>query len=150
MRNKSTIYKFSSGFTLIELLVVIAIIGILTALSIFGLQNARSSARDAKRKSDLEAIRSALEIYKADCNVYPTTLNLSSSTSIIGSGTCANTYMAATPVDPLSPTSNYVYTSPTNQTYNICATLEQAPTSTMYTSACGSCGTACNYIVTNP
>ncbi|MCK4588676.1 prepilin-type N-terminal cleavage/methylation domain-containing protein, partial [Candidatus Woesebacteria bacterium] len=60
------------GFTLIELLVVISIIGILLALSIFGLQGARKSARDSKRKADIELIRSGIEIYKADCNVYPT------------------------------------------------------------------------------
>ena len=65
--------RIKKGFTLIELLVVISIIGILIAVSIFGLSGARESARDARRKSDLELIRSGLELYRADCNAYPTT-----------------------------------------------------------------------------
>ncbi len=144
------------GFTLIELLVVIAIIGILVGMSIFGLQGARASSRDAKRKADLEQVRSGLEIYKADCNRYPASLNLSSSTVLRGDGTSSssclvtNIYISATPVDPTSPTSKYVYTSPSGQTYNLCADLEQPPVPAMDVSGCGSCTTACNYKVTNP
>jgi prepilin-type N-terminal cleavage/methylation domain-containing protein len=59
------------AFSLIELLVVVAIIGIILAMTIFGLQGSRASARDAQRKADLESIRSALEMYKADHNTYP-------------------------------------------------------------------------------
>ena len=62
------------AFTMIELLVVISIIGIVVALSFFGIQNTRASSRDAKRKSDLETIRSVLELYKADCKEYPETV----------------------------------------------------------------------------
>src|SRR3989344_808495 len=61
----------SKGFTLIELLIVITIIGILMALAIASYAKARASARDAKRQSDLEQIRSALEIYRADHGFYP-------------------------------------------------------------------------------
>ena len=57
-----------SGFTLVELLVVIAIIVILISVSLVGLTGSRETARDAKRKADLEAIRSALELYKSDNN----------------------------------------------------------------------------------
>jgi general secretion pathway protein G len=140
------------GFTLIELLVVISIIGILLALSVFGLQGARLASRDAKRKSDLELIRSGLEIYKADCDTYPATL-LQGGT-LIGSGlntSCSanNTYITLVPSDPLT-TSQYSYTaSSSNTKYTLCATLEQAP-SNPDISGCGSCITACNYKVTNP
>ena len=68
------IIKDNRGFTLIELLIVIAIIGIILAISAFGLTGARESSRDAKRKADLETIRGGLELYKSDCNSYPATL----------------------------------------------------------------------------
>lgn len=140
-----------NGFTLIELLVVISIIGILIALSIFGLLGARESSRDARRKADLELIRSGLEIYKSDCNVYPASLG----SSLVGSGspaTCAttNTYIASVPKDPLDPNRLYPYSRPTTTTYVLCASLEQAPSPAMDVTGCGSCVTTCNYKVTNP
>ncbi len=133
------------GFTLIELLVVISIIGILLALSIFGLQGARESARDSKRKADLELIRSGLEFYKSDCNAYPASLG----TSLVGSGSpasCDGTYIAEVPTDPL-PDRNYSYASD-GMTYTLCAALEDSPG--MDTTGCSSCGVTCNYKVTNP
>jgi general secretion pathway protein G len=148
--------KFNKGFTLIELLVVISIIGVLLGLSIFGLQGARASSRDAKRKADLEQIRSGLEIYKADCNTYPASLNLSSSIALRGDGSSSssclatNVYITATPVDPGGSSRRYVFSSTSGQTYNLCAALEQGPVPAMDVSGCGSCGSTCNYKVTNP
>jgi len=112
------------GFTLIELLVVISIIGILIGISLFGMQGARESSRDARRKSDLEMIRSGLEIYKSDCNVY-VPAPLSWGGLLTGSCPTANTYIATIPKDPLDPTYVYTYARPTTTTYTLCATLEQ-------------------------
>ncbi len=60
------------GFTLIELLITIVIIGVLSAIgfSAFG-PGYMQKARDAKRKSDLQQIRGALEKYYADNGYYP-------------------------------------------------------------------------------
>jgi len=149
--SKACPFGIKKGFTLIELLIVITIIGILIALSVFGLQGARESARDAKRKSDLEAIRSGIETYKADCNTYPLTLP-SSGSPLIGSGVTTNcpttnTYMSAIPADPTSGRS-YFYSS-TGVTYIACASLENS--SGAVPAGCGSCGSAaCNYKVINP
>lgn len=140
----------SNGFTLIELLVVISIIGVLVAVSIFGLSGARESARDARRKSDLELIKSGLEIYKADCNAYPATLG----TTLIGSGTptscsASNTYITTVPLDPISASKSYRY-AVTASGYEICASLEQQGLATVTCGGSSNCGTTCNYKIINP
>jgi prepilin-type N-terminal cleavage/methylation domain-containing protein len=61
-----TLKKSKGGFTLIELLVVIAIISLLSSVVFASLNSARAKARDAKRVSDLQQIRYALEL------LYPT------------------------------------------------------------------------------
>jgi general secretion pathway protein G len=144
--------QHSRGFTLIELLVVIAIIGILIGLSIFGLQGARESSRDSKRKADMELIRSGIEIYRSDCGTYPVaTYTTSWPATITGSGTpsscpVANVYLSP-PADPTSPARNYYYTSD-GITYTLCTSLEQG--SGGVPTGCGSCGASCNYKVVNP
>lgn len=141
------------GFTLIELLVVISIIGILLALSVFGLQGARESSRDAKRKSDLEAIRSGLEIFSADCDKYY--IGVSIPSPLVGvpsygsSCLATNTYLPTVPSDPIPETHSYSYSSD-GTTYSLCAALEQPPSPAMDVTGCGSCTATCNYKVVNP
>ena len=141
------------GFTLIELLVVISIIAVLAGLSLFALQGARESARDARRKADLEQIRSALELYKADCGDYPAALPAVGN-ALVGDGSpsacsASNTYMAARPGDIITG-QLYVYRRITTTTYEICASLEGGTVSVSCNGS-SSCGTGtCYYRVTNP
>lgn len=63
-----------TGFTLIELLISVSIITILATISLSILRNQSGHARDARRKADLEQMRTALEFYrKSNQNTYPNT-----------------------------------------------------------------------------
>lgn len=69
--NKSTKQVKRAGFTLVELLVVIAIIGLLGSIVLVSLNSARTKARDARRKADLNQLSLALELYYDSHNGYP-------------------------------------------------------------------------------
>lgn len=60
-----------NGFTLIELLIVISIIAILTATIGGNFMTSRVRARDAERKTSLQHIQKALELYYNDYGRYP-------------------------------------------------------------------------------
>ena len=110
------------GFTLVELLVVIAMIGILTtaAMMLINPSFQLQKARDSKRKSDIKLMQSALELFRSEQGIYPTSLNSSSSlVNCIGSssftsdtsGNCnisATVYLQTVPTDPKTNT-NYYY-----------------------------------------
>ena len=69
MRNRS-----QKGFTLIELLIVIAIIGILAAVLIPNLLNARARAYDAGANNCANSLQTSQEIYWIDNDLYTATL----------------------------------------------------------------------------
>lgn len=59
------------GFTIVELLIVIVVIAILAAVSTIAYTNVQAKARDAQRKSDIQTIAKALELYYMDHGQYP-------------------------------------------------------------------------------
>lgn len=61
----------SGGFTLLELLVVVAIIGLLLAIVMYSVSDSRMKGRDAGRKSQIQEILKALELYYSDNGAYP-------------------------------------------------------------------------------
>jgi general secretion pathway protein G len=67
------INKGVRGFTLIEIMVVVVILGILAAIIVPKIVDRPEQARIVKAKQDIMAIQSALELYKLDSAVYPTT-----------------------------------------------------------------------------
>jgi len=144
------------GFTLVELLVVVALMGIMMSIALVAYQATRVSARDARRKGDLEIVRSALEMYRSDCGRYPDTSRVIFGNSLTSGGTgetcvAGTIYMASLPVDPLSTKYKYGYTG-TATSYSLCAYLEGVSVGASCTMTCEAVGSpvVCTYKTTNP
>lgn len=100
------------GFTLIELLVVIAIMVILMGIVLVAVNPGRQyqMARDAKRRSDINALLNAINQYQIDNNGDVDALGISTcpTYSDIGTGTggvdltgdLVASYIAEVPIDP--------------------------------------------------
>ena len=60
--------RAKSGFTLVEILIVVVILGILAAIVIPQFTGASTEAKESALVSDLQAIRSQIELYKIQHN----------------------------------------------------------------------------------
>lgn len=121
------------GFSLLELLVVIGIIAILGGISAPRFIQAQAKSRDARRQADLEAVRSALELYRSDNATigYPNPSGGSAGSrydnlctgSSCGSGELLYNYLEAMPQDPReNATYFYMYTRVgSGRSYTLCA-----------------------------
>lgn len=114
------------GFTLIEILISISIIAVLTAVGIVSYVSINRNARDAKRRGDIEQIRSALEFYRSDKGYYPSRgdgIFIAASDLLLV--TDMTNYIAAIPSDPKGDTNPYMYkatnlSATTGQYYGYC------------------------------
>ena len=100
------------GFTLIEILIVVIILGILAAIVIPQFAGASDDARKSSTASQLQTLRSAVELYKLQHgDSYPTSggsvtgtwdWNLLLATSIAYDGKTVGPYLQQTPINPLA------------------------------------------------
>lgn len=65
--------KHQKGFSLIEIMVVVVILGILASIVVPKIMSRPDEARVVKAKQDILAIQNALDLYKLDNGIYPTT-----------------------------------------------------------------------------
>ncbi len=143
-----------------EVLVAVAIISLLTVIGVVSYSSINKRSRDAKRTSDLEQMRSALEMFRADNGSYPavntsgfaTAANLNTGNPSTG---LVSTYVPAIPKDPKDPTVIYYfratdYNATTGKYYGycVCGNLESQTGSTSTCSV--ALAAACNYGLKNP
>lgn len=146
---------FNKGFTLIEMLVVILIIVILSTVGMVAYSQATKSARDAKRRSDMESLKQALILYRQEVGNYPggaltnvvTTLS-SASNNYLSAGTSLS--------DPKPSWTAYSYRPDTGTATGFCA-CARLENNTKGNSSSGATSTTCNwaandeyYCVSNP
>ena len=136
------------GFTLIELLIVIGVLGVLATVLLIIIDPVKQlqRARDTKRKANIAQIQQALELYRADRNVYPGSLPLCNGNLIV-SGV---TYLRGMPCDPKDGTA-YVYTPSASPilSYTIRACLENT-SDIEKDSGSTPCATGAGYTRANP
>lgn len=120
--------KYIKGFTLIELLIVLSIISVLSVIGVTNYQGIQARARDSIRKSDLNHLAMALEIYSQQNNQYVGGVGTNCSSDTPGFNTAITSYMSNStiPTDPKpSPYPQYCYISVNNgRSYTLCAKLE--------------------------
>lgn len=111
---KSNNYKRTAGFTLIEVMVVVVILGILAALIVPKIMSRPEQARRVKVKQDILAIQSALDLYKLDNGMYPSTdqglqaLVTKPTTPPVPRNWKSDGYLQETPVDPWGEAYQYL------------------------------------------
>lgn len=142
MRQRQLNTTVNRGFTLVELLVVISIIGILAALIVANFVGARSRASDATKKADLRSIKTALQLFHNDYNIFPEAANglyirgcgvdplVSPSNCLPGepfsAGAGSTVYMNSVPEIGFRYRSGTNDCEPTGQTFLLFVTLENA------------------------
>ncbi|NLS14471.1 type II secretion system major pseudopilin GspG [Vibrio sp. SM6] len=69
----TTKMKKNAGFTLLEVMVVVVILGILASFVVPNLLGNKEKADQQKAITDIVALENALDMYKLDNSIYPTT-----------------------------------------------------------------------------
>ena len=97
------------GFTLVEILIVVVILGILAAIVVPQFTEASNDAKESALASDLQTVRSQLELFKIQHNGgYPATLGLLIvKTDVAGAASATGAYgpyLQQIPTNPFTET----------------------------------------------
>ena len=120
VRPPSHILRGERGFTFIEIMVVVAILAILAALVVPRIMGRTDDAKRTAAKVQIRNIEGALQLYKLDNGVYPTTeqglksLVEKPSVGVIPKKWKLGGYLPKLPEDPWG--NPYKYLSPTQST----------------------------------
>lgn len=134
--------KPTKGFTLVELLVVIGIVAILVASAVFAFSQLTQRGRDARRRSDVQAVAQALDqYYLINGQQFPLNSDCA--------GVEAHLAAGAVPRDPFeaaNPTYSYDLTgscdsTPQGSEYCVCALMEVVGSGNAY----GRTGSSCTW-----
>jgi len=121
-----SLLRKAGGFTLVELLVVIAIIAILAGLTLAAMGGIQKKNLRSRAMAEVQALSSAIEIYRLEMGFYPTSNNLY--TELTGQGPTNTNKVYFEPgvgitTNPLTgpfldPTGTPYHYEPENPTYN--------------------------------
>lgn len=113
---RARLTRGQEGFTLIEILVVVVILGILASIIVPKIMKRPEEARRTKAVMDIKAIETALNLYRLDSGVYPSTeqgleaLVTKPTTGVIPKNWKEDGYLDKVPKDPWG--NLFVYLSP--------------------------------------
>lgn len=140
-----------------EILISIAIIAILTAIGIVSYGSINRNARNAKRRTDVEQLRSAYELYRADNGHYPKRAASMADASVLLSNPVTppfDTYMSSIPIDPKGQEYKIQALNEVDgEYYGYCIAAQMEPSDVAVDSTCGSSvtlPTGYNYARKNP
>jgi prepilin-type N-terminal cleavage/methylation domain-containing protein len=155
------------GFSLVELLIVIAILGTLATLVVTVGTSSQMKSRDARRKSDINNLAKAMELFYNDYGIYPPEssgrISACDYDSGAGTGTACSwgtgrfeddqgsIYFKAVPEDPLDDQSYLYRVSPTKNAFRLFASLENPNDPDIIAGISESCGSGvtCNFAITS-
>ncbi len=94
--------KSKKGFTLVEILIVVVILGILAAIVIPQFTNASTEAKLSSLKSDLQTVRSQIELFKIQHDDAPPTAADFVSQMTVQDANGFGPYLQKVPTNPFS------------------------------------------------